>query len=124
MNDAVKLTDLEISDPKRRAPRRGKTCRKTGISRHAAASAGLASASLVSLPRETGDQGALDSRSGVDLQSIQPGELDRVHRSPFEMTPENHPRTARLLASRRASAIQFQLIGMSANPFNRNRNRP
>jgi hypothetical protein len=112
MTDAVKLTDLEISGPKRRVPRRGETRRKTGM-RQTAASPGLASAFLASLPRETGNQAALDSRSSVESQSVQPGELDRVYRSPFEMTPENHPRTASLLASRRASAIQFQLISQS-----------
>jgi phosphoribosyl-ATP pyrophosphohydrolase len=38
-------------------------------------------------------------RAGVEMQGIQPCELDRLHRSLSGVTPENHPRTARLLAS-------------------------
>src|SRR5258708_4577817 len=40
-----------------------------------------------------------DSRSGMAAPSRQPGELDRLYRSLAEVTPEKHPRTARLLAS-------------------------
>jgi phosphoribosyl-ATP pyrophosphohydrolase len=35
----------------------------------------------------------------VKLSGIRPNELDRLHRSLAGVTPENHPRTARLLAS-------------------------
>src|ERR1700724_2584794 len=38
-------------------------------------------------------------RAGVEMQGIQPCELDRLHRSLSGVTPENHPRTARLLGS-------------------------
>ena len=42
---------------------------------------------------------ACRARLRVESQGRQPGELDRLHRSLCEVTPENHPRTARLLAS-------------------------
>jgi phosphoribosyl-ATP pyrophosphohydrolase len=82
MTDAVKLTDLESSDLQRRMPRRGGKLRKTG------------------------NQAALDSRSAVEFKSGQPGRLDRVHRSLSAVTPENQPRTARLLASSTRKAAQ------------------
>jgi phosphoribosyl-ATP pyrophosphohydrolase len=47
--------------------------------------------------RDTESPVAPDSHSGTPSQ--QPGELDRLYRSFAEVTPENHPRTARLLAS-------------------------
>ena len=37
--------------------------------------------------------------SRVEVRSDQPRELDRLYRSLADVTPENHPRTARLLAS-------------------------
>jgi phosphoribosyl-ATP pyrophosphohydrolase len=40
-----------------------------------------------------------DSVSGIAAPGQQPGELDRLYRSLSAVTPENHPRTARLLAS-------------------------
>jgi phosphoribosyl-ATP pyrophosphohydrolase len=49
-----------------------------------------------SSPRETV---VPDSLSGIAAPSLQPGELDRLYLSLAEVTPENHPRTARLLAS-------------------------
>jgi phosphoribosyl-ATP pyrophosphohydrolase len=52
-----------------------------------------------SSPREAQDPLVPDSRSGVAAPSRHPGELDRLYRSLAEVTPENHPRTARLLAS-------------------------
>jgi phosphoribosyl-ATP pyrophosphohydrolase len=68
MTDAVKLSDLKIVSPRRRASRNDAARRKT-------------------------------PRAGVEVQGIQPCELDRLHRSLSGVTPENHPRTARLLAS-------------------------
>ena len=35
----------------------------------------------------------------VEMQGAEPSELDRLYRSLAEVTPESHPRTARLLAS-------------------------
>jgi phosphoribosyl-ATP pyrophosphohydrolase len=49
-----------------------------------------------SSPRETV---VPDSLSGIAAPSLQPGEIDRLYRSLAEVTLENHPRTARLLAS-------------------------
>jgi phosphoribosyl-ATP pyrophosphohydrolase len=68
MTDAVKLSNLKIVSPRRRASRNDAARRKT-------------------------------PRAGVEMQGIQPCELDRLHRSLSGVTPENHPRTARLLAS-------------------------
>jgi phosphoribosyl-ATP pyrophosphohydrolase len=81
VTDATKLPDLEIPSPQRRTSRHGETRRKTGG------------------PRKTGSPAVLDPRTGIEMQSIQPCELDRLYRSLSEVTPENHPRTARLLAS-------------------------
>jgi phosphoribosyl-ATP pyrophosphohydrolase len=81
VTDAPKLSDLEFPTLQRRASRRGEVRRKTGGS------------------RETGSPTAPDSRSGVALQSLQPCELERLYRSLSEVTPQTHPRTARLLAS-------------------------
>src|SRR3984893_911326 len=41
---------------------------------------------------------APDSLSGIAPPILQPGEPDGLHRSLSEVTPENHPRIARLLA--------------------------
>jgi phosphoribosyl-ATP pyrophosphohydrolase len=68
MTDAVKLSDLKIVSPRRRASRKDAACRKT-------------------------------PRAGLEMQRIQPCELDRLYRSLSGVTPENHPRTARLLSS-------------------------
>src|ERR1700720_2748462 len=44
--------------------------------------------------------------SGVAAASQPPCELDRIYRSLAEVTPENHPRTARLLASSNRKTAQ------------------
>lgn len=56
--------------------------------------------------RETESPLVPDSRSGIAAPSLQPGELDRLYRSLFEVTPEDHPRTARLLASSNRKTAQ------------------
>jgi phosphoribosyl-ATP pyrophosphohydrolase len=96
VTEAVKLSDLELSAPPRRGSRRHGTRRKTDGSRQTDAGSERSSGSL---PRETGCPAVLDPRSSVELQSAQLSELDRLHRSLSKVTPETHPRTARLLAS-------------------------
>ena len=91
MTDAVKLSDLEIVKLRRRASRKDAASRKNTGRRDAGIPRERASASL---PRETGSPAAPAPCTGN-----QPHELDRLHRSLSEVTPENHPRTARLLAS-------------------------
>jgi phosphoribosyl-ATP pyrophosphohydrolase len=86
MTDAVKLSDLQIVNPRRRASRKGRACRKSNGPRQAGTT------------RETGPA-VPNPCSGGEAQGSQPHELDRLHRSLSEVTPENHPRTARLLAS-------------------------
>src|ERR1700730_1125559 len=91
MTHAVKLSDLEIVKLRRRASRKDAASRKNTGRRDAGIPRERASASL---PRETGSPAAPAPCTGS-----QPHELDRLHRSLSEVTPENHPRTARLLAS-------------------------
>jgi phosphoribosyl-ATP pyrophosphohydrolase len=86
MTDAVKLSDLQIVNPRRRASRNGGACRKSTGPRE------------VGTARETGPAVPTPCTGG-EAQGSQPHELDRLHRSLSEVTPENHPRTARLLAS-------------------------
>jgi phosphoribosyl-ATP pyrophosphohydrolase len=96
MTDAVKHPDLKIFKLQRRVSREDKASRKSTGRRHAGAAREPASVSAL---RDTGSPAVLDACAGIEMQSIQPSELDRLHRSLSEVTPENHPRTARLLAS-------------------------
>jgi phosphoribosyl-ATP pyrophosphohydrolase len=89
MTDA-KLTNLKFSDLQDDGSRRSETHRDSGDPRQTGAQASASS------PRETL---VPDSLSGIAAPSLQPGELDRLYLSLAEVTPENHPRTARLLAS-------------------------
>src|SRR3984893_1996664 len=87
MTDAVKLSDLQIVNLRRPASRKGRACRKgTGPRQGGTA-------------RETAGPAVPTPCTGGEAQGSQPHELDRLHRSLSEVTPENHPRTARLLAS-------------------------
>jgi phosphoribosyl-ATP pyrophosphohydrolase len=81
MTDAVKLSNLKYPDL------RGDGSPRSETSRHGSG------------PRQTERPLALDSLSGIAPPSQQPGELDRLYRSLAAVTAENHPRTARLLAS-------------------------
>ena len=81
MTDAVKLSDLKYPDLQADGSRRGQTRRHGGG------------------PRRTESPLAPDSLSGIAPPGPPPGELDRLYRSLAEVTPESHPRTARLLAS-------------------------
>src|ERR1700724_3380313 len=96
MTDAVKFSDLKYPDLHGDGSRRSETRRHSGGPRQPRAVRAQAPASS---PRETESPLAPDSLSGIAPPSQQPGELDRLYRSLAEVTPENHPRTARLLAS-------------------------
>ena len=96
MTDAVNLSDLKYPDLHGDGSRRSETRRRNGGPGQTRAVRAQASASS---PREAESPLAPDSLSGIARQSQQPGELDRLYRSLAEVTPENHPRTARLLAS-------------------------
>ena len=87
MTDAVKLSDLEIVNLRHPASRKGGACRKSTGPRQ------------VGTARETAGPAVPNPCTGGEAQGIQPNELDRLHRSLSEVTPQNHPRTARLLAS-------------------------
>ncbi len=52
-----------------------------------------------SSPHKTESPVAPETRSSVAAPGVLQGELDRLYRALAEVTPENHPRTARLLAS-------------------------
>jgi phosphoribosyl-ATP pyrophosphohydrolase len=96
MTDVVKLPDLKYPDLLGDGSRRSQTSRHSGGPRQTRAVRAQASASS---PRETESLLAPDSLSSIAPTSQQPGEIDRLYRSLAEVTPENHPRTARLLAS-------------------------
>ena len=92
MTDATELSDLEILKLQRRASRKVRTSRRSSEPRQTNITRQRAPAS----PHHGTGQ---EPQSGIEPQSVQPGELDRLHRSLSEVTPANHPRTARLLAS-------------------------
>src|ERR1700720_899299 len=96
MTDAIKLSDLKYPDLQSDGSRQSETRRHSGGPRQTRAVRAQASASS---PRETESPVVPDSLSGIAAPGLQPGELDRLYRSLAEVTPENHPRTARLLAS-------------------------
>jgi phosphoribosyl-ATP pyrophosphohydrolase len=96
MTDAIKLSDLKNPELQGDGSRRSETLGRGGGPRQARA---VHAQSSTSSPRETKSPAAPDSLSAVAAPSPQPGELDRLYRSLAEVTPENHPRTARLLAS-------------------------
>jgi phosphoribosyl-ATP pyrophosphohydrolase len=85
MTDAVKLSDLQIVRLRRGASRKAGACRN--------------SPRQVGTARETAGPALPNSCTGGEAQGVPPNELDRLHRSLSEVTRENHPRTARLLAS-------------------------
>jgi phosphoribosyl-ATP pyrophosphohydrolase len=96
MTDAVKLSDLKYPVLQDDGSRRGQTRRHSGGPRRTRVVRAQASESS---PRETERPVAPDSLSAIAPPSLQRGELDRLYRSFAEVTRENHPRTARLLAS-------------------------
>src|SRR6202795_3085709 len=96
MTDAAKLSDLKSPDLQGDGSRQSKTRRHLGSLRQTRTVRAQASASS---PRATESPVVPDSLSGIAAPGLQPGELDRLYRSLAEVTPENHPRTARLLAS-------------------------
>jgi phosphoribosyl-ATP pyrophosphohydrolase len=96
MTDAVKHPELKIFKRQRRASDKDGASRKSTGRRHAGAAREPASVSAL---RETGSPAVPDPCTGVVMRGIQPSELDRLHRSLSGATPENHPRTACLLAS-------------------------
>ena len=63
--------------------------------------------------------------SSVEMQSVGPSELDRLYRSLAGVTPESHPRTARLLASstRKIAQKVFEEAGEVALEAVRHRTR-
>jgi phosphoribosyl-ATP pyrophosphohydrolase len=96
MTDAIKLSDLKNPDLQNDGSRRSETLRRSGGPRQTRAVRTQPSASS---PHETQSSVVPDSVSSIAAPDLQPGELDLLYRSLAEVTPENHPRTARLLAS-------------------------
>jgi phosphoribosyl-ATP pyrophosphohydrolase len=92
MTDATERSDLEILNLQNCASR------KIGISRRS----GEPSQSGRRVPARhhgVGPPVLQEPDPSVEMQRAEPSELDRLYRSLAEVTPENHPRTARLLAS-------------------------
>lgn len=100
MTDAIKLSDLEFSDLPGKASRRSETprgtIRKSGGPHQTHSARDPTSASL---SHEASRPLAVTPRCGVEKHRTLPCELDRLYRSLADVTPRNHPRTARLLAS-------------------------
>ena len=94
MTDANKLSELKYpdlhSDGPRQRPRRSGGQRRTRA---------VLAQPNGSPQRETESPLVPDSPCITAAPGVQPSELDRLYRSLSEVTPENHPRTARLLAS-------------------------
>src|ERR1700720_926520 len=107
MTDTIKLSDLWFSDlpgkrSRRSATSRGKI-RKHGGPHQPHTARALASASL---SHETGSRLLATPRCGAEMRCAPPCELDRLYRSLADVTPRNHPRTARLLASSTRKSAQ------------------
>ena len=95
MTDANKLSDLKYPELQSDGSRPNQTRRRSGPRRTRAVPAQQTG----SPPRETESPVAPDSHCGIAAPDLQPSELDRLYRSLSDVTPQNHPRTARLLAS-------------------------
>jgi phosphoribosyl-ATP pyrophosphohydrolase len=95
MTDAAELSDLEIlnlqkcASPKIGILRRGGEPRQSNITGRR----------VPARHHGAGTPVLQEPDSSVEMQGAEPGELDRLYRSLAEVTPESHPRTARLLAS-------------------------
>jgi phosphoribosyl-ATP pyrophosphohydrolase len=96
MTDAAKRSDVKSPNLQGDGSRQSKTRRHRGSPRQTRALRAQAAASSL---RETESPVVPDSLSGIAALCLQQGELDRLYRSLAQVTPENHPRTARLLAS-------------------------
>jgi phosphoribosyl-ATP pyrophosphohydrolase len=96
MTDAVKLPDLKYPDLQDDGSGLSETRRQSRGPRRTRAAGAQTSASA---PPETECQLVPDLPTGIAAADLQPGEIDRLYRALAEVTPENHPRTARLLAS-------------------------
>jgi phosphoribosyl-ATP pyrophosphohydrolase len=103
MTDAVKLPDLKYSDLQSGGSRRSALTRRYGGPRRTPAAGPQTSASS---PHETESPVAPHSLADIASPGLQPSELDRLYRSLSEVTPQNHPRTARLLASSTRKSAQ------------------
>jgi phosphoribosyl-ATP pyrophosphohydrolase len=103
MADATERSDLEIlnlhecASPKIGISRRSGEPRQSNITRRRVPAARHHGAGTPVL-QEPGP--------GVEMQGAEPSELDRLYRSLAEVTSENHPRTAGLLASSTRKAAQ------------------
>ena len=103
MTDAVKLSDLKYPDLQSSGSRPNEPKRHRGGPPQTRAVGPQTSAPS---PRETKSPVAPDSLADIASPALQPGELDRLYRSLSEVTPDNHPRTARLLASSTRTSAQ------------------
>ena len=103
MTDAVKLSDLKYPELQGSGSRRSEPRRRSDGPRQTRAPRTQTSASI---PRETERPAAPEALPGIAAPALPSGELDRLYRSLAEVTPENHPRTARLLASSTRKSAQ------------------
>src|ERR1700737_1262923 len=96
MTDAVKFPDLKYPDLQHDGSGLSETRRQRRGPRRSRAVGAQTSATA---PPRTECHLAPDFPSGIAAADLQPGEIDRLYRALAEVTPENHPRTARRLAS-------------------------
>jgi phosphoribosyl-ATP pyrophosphohydrolase len=94
MTHAVKHSNLNYSEGDEFGP--SESDRRVGSPDRTGAVPTQASASS---PHATDSRVAPETLSRVAAPGVLQGELDRLFRALAEVTPENHPRTARLLAS-------------------------
>ena len=103
MTDANKLSDLKYSDLQ------GGGSRASGPKRNCDGppqTHAVGPQTSAPSPRETESPVTPNPLADIASPGLQPGELDRLYRSLSEVTPENHPRTARLLASSTRKSAQ------------------
>jgi phosphoribosyl-ATP pyrophosphohydrolase len=96
------------------------------ISRATGAPHGVGTATFVSDPKQFGtSRTGFLGRERRSATSVDPNEIDRLYRSLGEVTPESHPRTAKLLASstRKVAQKVFEEAGEVALEAVRNNAR-
>jgi phosphoribosyl-ATP pyrophosphohydrolase len=95
MTDATELSDLEILNLQKCASPKIGISRRSGEPRQS----NITGRRVPARHHGAGTPVLEEPDPSVEMQGAEPSELDRLYRSLAGVTPENHPRTARLLAS-------------------------
>jgi phosphoribosyl-ATP pyrophosphohydrolase len=102
MTDATELSDLEILNLQKCAPPKIGISRRSGEPRQS----NIRGRRVPTRHHGAGTPVLQEPDPSVEMQGAEPSELDRLYRSLAEVTLENHPRTAGLLASSTRKAAQ------------------